>query len=200
MLKRIVFATGNMGKLKEVKDIFDDFPFEIISMKEAGIDIDIEENGSTFKENAVIKADALKDLCDAIIIADDSGLVVDALNGEPGVYSARYLGEDTSFDEKMDHILMRMDDVPEEKRTARFVAAVAAFVPGHGMITVEGVIEGIIGYEKKGKYGFGYDAIFYIPERGCTAAELLPEEKNKISHRARALELLAKELSLLDIK
>lgn len=198
-MRRIIFATGNQGKVKEVKDILSELPFEVISMKDAGIDIDVEENGSTFKENAIIKVEALGEKSDDIIIADDSGLVVDALNGEPGIYSARYLGEDVSFKEKMDHILMRMSDIPSEKRTARFVAAVAAKVPGHGMICVEGVIEGVIGYEQKGEYGFGYDPIFYLPEYGCTAAELLPEEKNKISHRARALEKLAVELEKLNL-
>lgn len=198
-MRRIIFATGNQGKVKEVKDIMSGLPFEVLSMKEVGIDADVEENGLTFKDNAIIKVEALVEQCDDIIIADDSGLVVDALNGEPGVYSARYLGEETSFEEKMDHILMRMKDVPEEERTARFVAAVAAFVPGHGMICVEGVIEGVIGYEQKGEYGFGYDPIFYLPEYGCTASELLPEEKNKISHRALALEKLAVELAKLKL-
>lgn len=198
-MRRIIFATGNQGKVREVKDIMAGLPFEVLSMKEVGINVDVEEDGITFEENAIIKVKSLMNQCDDIIIADDSGLVVDALNGEPGVYSARYLGEDTSFDEKMDHILLRMKDVPEEERTARFVAAVAAFVPGHGMICVEGVIEGIIGYEKKGEYGFGYDPIFYLPEYGCTASELLPEEKNKISHRALALEKLAEEFKKLDL-
>lgn len=197
MRRKIVFATGNVGKLKEVKDILADFPFDIITMKEAGIDI--EENGTTFEENAVIKVESLRKYCDSIIIADDSGLEIDALGGEPGVYSARYLGEETSFEEKMDHILMRMKDIPEEDRGARFVAAVAAYVPGKGMVTVRGTIEGQIGYEQKGEYGFGYDPIFYIPEKGCTASELLPEEKNKISHRARALELLAEKFKDLGL-
>ena len=199
MKRRIIFATGNKGKVKEVQDIFAGLPFEIISMKDAGIDIEVEENGTSFEENAQIKALALKDYCNDIIIADDSGLEVDALNKEPGIYSARYLGEDSSFDEKMDHILMRMEGVSQKDRTARFVAAVSAYVPGQEMITVRGTVEGIIGYEKKGEYGFGYDPIFYLPERKCTIAELLTEEKNKISHRARALELLAKEFSRLNI-
>ena len=199
MRQKLIFATGNIGKLREVKEILKEFPFDIVSMKEAGIDIEIEENGYSFKENAVIKVEALRNFCDGIIIADDSGLEIDALNKEPGIYSARYLGEDTSYEVKMNNLLDRMKDVPVEKRTARFVAAIAAYVPEHGMITVEGVIEGRIGYEIKGIYGFGYDPIFYIPERNCYSAELLPEEKNKISHRAVALHKLAEEFKKINL-
>lgn len=198
-MKRMIFATGNMGKLREARKIMEGLPFEIVSMKEAGIDVEVEENGKTFVENAVIKVKSLESLCDDIIIADDSGLVVDALNGEPGIYSARYLGEETSFEVKMNDILVRMKDVPKEKRTARFVAAVAAIVPGHGIITVEGTLEGYIDYEMKGKNGFGYDPIFYVPEYECTSGELSPDIKNKISHRAVALEKLANELKKLNL-
>ncbi len=199
MQRKLIFATGNPGKLREAKEILREFPFEIISMKEAGIAVEIEETGTSFRENAVLKVEALRKVSQDIIIADDSGLEIDALNKEPGIYSARYLGEDTSYTIKMNHLLERMQHVPEEQRTARFVAAVAAYVPGHGMITVEGVMEGRIGYEIKGIYGFGYDPIFYLPERHCYSAELLPEEKNKISHRAKALNKLAEELKRIPL-
>ena len=187
-MKKIVFATGNQGKLREVKKILADLDVEIVSMKEEGIQIDVEENGTTFAENAQIKATAIGAHTDAIVLADDSGLVIDALNGEPGIYSARYLGEDTSYRIKNQNLIDRLEGVPDEKRTARFVCAIAAALPDGTVLHTEGTIEGIIGYEERGENGFGYDPIFYVPKLGKTTAELSDDEKNAISHRGSALE------------
>lgn len=198
---RILFATGNQGKMREIRAILDGFGAKILSMKEAGLDLETEENGTTFEENALIKARAAADALaakegkrDCVVMADDSGLEIDCLNGEPGVYSARYLGEETSFDVKSRDFLRRMADVPEEKRTARFVCAIAAVFPNGETVTTSGVVEGRIGYELRGDNGFGYDPIFYLPEYGRTAAELSDDEKNRISHRSRALGLMKEEL------
>lgn len=187
-MKKIVFATGNQGKLREVKKILADLNVDIVSMKEEGIQIDVDENGTTFAENAQIKATAIGAHTDAIVLADDSGLVIDALNGEPGIYSARYLGEDTSYRIKNQNLIDRLEGVPDEKRTARFVCAVAAALPDGTVLHTEGTIEGIIGYEERGENGFGYDPIFYVPKLGKTTAELTDDEKNAISHRGSALE------------
>lgn len=188
MKQKLIFATGNEGKMKEVRMILKDLDVEILSMKEAGIETDIVEDGTTFEENAAIKAKAVAQKTDAIVLADDSGLEVDYLNKEPGIYSARYMGEDTSYDIKNREIIKRLEGVLEEERTARFVSAIAAAIPGReDVITVRGIVEGIIGYEMKGENGFGYDPIFYLPEYGCTSAEILPEKKNEISHRGKAL-------------
>ena len=183
----MIFATGNMGKLKEIKDILGDIGEEIISMKEAGIDIDIEENGTTFEENAIIKAKAIMEITGQIVLADDSGLEVDALNKEPGIYSARYMGVDTSYDIKNQNLIDRLAGVPDEKRTARFVCAIAAAFPDGTSEVVRGTMEGIIGYKIAGENGFGYDPIFYLPECGCTSAEISPEKKNELSHRGEGL-------------
>lgn len=198
---RIIFATGNQGKMREIRAIMGDCEAEIISMKEAGLDLDIEENGTTFEENAMIKARAVADALDAqgkarecVVMADDSGLEIDCLNGEPGVYSARYLGEETPFDVKSKDFLRRMADVPEEERGARFVCAIAAVFPDGEAVVTRGIVEGRIGHELQGDNGFGYDPIFYLPEYGRTAAELSDEEKNQISHRSRALALMKEEL------
>ena len=185
---RIIFATNNQDKMKEIHAIMADFPIEIVSLKEAGIHADVEENGKSFEENAVIKAEAICKLTGCVTIADDSGLEIDALGGEPGIYSARYMGEDTSYRIKNANLIQRLDGVPDEKRTARFVCAVAAAFPDAPTKTVRGIIEGRIGYEEAGENGFGYDPIFYLPEYGCTTAQMAPEDKNKISHRGRALE------------
>ena len=187
-MKKIVFATGNQGKLREVKKILADLTVDIVSMKEEGIQIDVDENGTTFAENAQIKATAIGAHTDAIVLADDSGLVIDALNGEPGIYSARYLGEDTSYRIKNQNLIDRLEGVPDEKRTARFVCAIAAALPDGTVLHTEGTIEGIIGYEERGENGFGYDPIFYVPKLGKTTAELTDDEKNAISHRGSALE------------
>ena len=187
-MKKIVFATGNQGKLREVKKILADLNVDIVSMKEEGIQLDVDENGTTFAENAQIKATAIGAHTDAIVLADDSGLVIDALNGEPGIYSARYLGEDTSYRIKNQNLIDRLEGVPDEKRTARFVCAIAAALPDGTVLHTEGTIEGIIGYEERGENGFGYDPIFYVPKLGKTTAELTDDEKNAISHRGSALE------------
>ena len=193
MKKRIVFATGNAGKMKEIKMILGDLGMPVVSMKEAGIEADIVEDGTSFAENAQIKASAVFEKCHDIVLADDSGLEIDYLNKEPGIYSARYMGEDTSYHIKNKSLIDRLEGVPDEKRTARFVCAIAAVFPDGKELVVRGTVEGIIGYEEKGENGFGYDPIFYLPERGCTTAELPPEEKNSISHRGNALRLM-KEL------
>lgn len=187
MKKKIIFATGNQGKMREIRHILGDLDVELLSMKEAGVETDIEEDGTTFEENAMIKAAAIAEKTDAIVLADDSGLVVDYLNGEPGIYSARYLGEDTPYAIKNQNIIDRLKDVPDNKRTARFVCAIAAVLPGGEHYVATGTIEGRIGYEEKGANGFGYDPIFYVPEFGCTTAQLTEEQKNQVSHRARAL-------------
>lgn len=192
-MKRMIFATGNENKMKEIREILGALPLEILSMKEAGVSADIVEDGKTFEENALIKARAICKLAGEMVLADDSGLEIDYLNKEPGIYSARYMGEDMSYHIKNKSLIDRLEGVPDEKRTARFVCAIAAVFPDGKELVVRGTVEGIIGYEEKGENGFGYDPIFYLPERGCTTAELTPEEKNSISHRGNALRLM-KEL------
>ena len=193
-MDKIIFATGNKNKIREIHEILGDLGWEILSMKEAGIDLDIVEDGTTFEENALIKAKAVAAQCNDIVLADDSGLEIDYLNKEPGIYSARYAGEDTSYDIKNQMLLDRLQGVPREKRTARFVCAIAAAFPDGRVETVRGTMEGRIGYEEKGENGFGYDPIFFLPEYGCTSAELSMEEKNKISHRGKALQAIKEEL------
>ena len=163
-------------------------------MKEAGITAEIEENGTSFEENAVIKAKAVMELCHEIVLADDSGLEIDYLNKEPGIYSARYMGEDTSYRIKNQNLIDRLEGVPDEERTARFVCVIAAAFPDGEVLTARGTIEGRIGYEEKGENGFGYDPIFYVPEYGCSTAQLSPEVKNQISHRGKALREMKRKL------
>ena len=193
---KIIFATNNQDKMKEIHAIMADFPAQIVSLKEAGIHADVDENGKTFEENAAIKAEAICKLTGYVTIADDSGLEIDALGGEPGIYSARYMGEDTSYRIKNANLIERLAGVPDEKRTARFVCAVAAAFPDAPTQIVRGTIEGRIGYEEAGENGFGYDPIFYVPEYGCTTAQMPPEEKNKISHRGRALKKISPILKM----
>lgn len=193
-MRKIIFATGNEGKMKEVREILKDLDVEVLSMKEAGLDLNIVEDGKTFEENAVIKAKAVCEASGEIALADDSGLVIDYLGGEPGVYSARYMGEDTSYRIKNASLIERLSGVPDEKRTARFACSIAAAFPDGTIKTTCGTMEGIIGYEEAGENGFGYDPIFYLPEYGCTSAELSMEEKNKISHRGKALRAMKEEL------
>lgn len=194
-MKRIIFATGNAGKMREIREIMADTGAEILSMKEAGLSADIEENGSTFEENAIIKAKAIAALTDDIVLADDSGLEVDYLNKEPGVYSARYLGEDTSYEIKNQAILDRLVGVPKEKRTARFVCAIAAAMPDGEVLVTRETIEGYIGEKPAGNGGFGYDPIFYVDEYGCSTAELTEEQKNEVSHRGKALRAMKEKLN-----
>ncbi len=191
-MKRIIFATKNKDKLKEIRAKLPDY--EVIGMEDAGIDMDIDENGMTFEENAVIKAEAIADLCHGIVIADDSGLEIDYLNKAPGVLSARFLGHDTSYDFKNAKILEMLKDVPDEKRTARFVCAMALACPDRETRVVRAAIEGIIGHSITGDKGFGYDPIFYVPELKKTTAQLSMEEKNKISHRGKALDMIRRIL------
>lgn len=190
MEQKIVFATGNEGKMREVRLILQDLGFPVLSMKEAGVSLDIEENGTTFAENAMIKARAVWEKTGGIVLADDSGLVVDYLGGEPGVYSARYLGEDTSYEIKNQAIIDRLADAKEEERTARFVSAIAAVLPDGSELVTEGTVGGLIAHEPAGNGGFGYDPIFYLPEYGVTSAEIPIEKKNEISHRGKALEAM----------
>lgn len=197
---RIIFATGNEGKMREIRDILAGMEADIVSMKEAGLSTDVEETGTTFEENAVIKAKAIAELTDDIVLADDSGLEVDYLNKEPGIYSARYLGEDTSYDIKNKAILDRLEGVPKEKRSARFVCAIAAVLPNKEVLVVRETIEGYIGFEIAGCHGFGYDPIFYVDEFGCSTAELTEEEKNVISHRGKALRVMREKLVAHGIK
>lgn len=192
--RTLVFATGNANKTREFREILDSEKYEVLSMKDAGIEADIVEDGKTFEENALIKARAVAKLTDGIVVADDSGLVIDALNGEPGIYSARYLGEDTPYEIKNQKILERLSDVPKEKRSARFVCAMAAVLPDGEEISVTGVMEGYIGFAAAGENGFGYDPIFYVDKYGTSTADILPEQKNEISHRGQALRGIRDEL------
>lgn len=192
---RIVFATGNKDKMKEIRMIMADLNLPILSMKEAGVKADIVEDGTTFEENAMIKAKAIaKLLPDDIVMADDSGLEIDYLNKEPGIYSARYMGEHTSYDIKNNNLLERLHDVPAEKRTARFVCAVATVYPDGKSAIAYGTMEGRIADHIAGENGFGYDPIFWLDECGCTSAEISPEEKNQLSHRGKALREARKQM------
>jgi XTP/dITP diphosphohydrolase len=197
MADKIIFATGNKNKMREIRDILSDLGMEILSMKEAGIDKEINENGKTFEENALIKARTVAEDTDAVVLADDSGLEIDYLNKEPGIYSARYLGEDTSYEIKNQALLDRLSGVKKEDRTARFVCAIAAVLPDKREFVVRETIEGYIGEKPAGTNGFGYDPIFYVDEYGCSTAELSEEKKNEVSHRGKALramrEVLKKE-------
>lgn len=184
--KKLVFATGNQGKVNEFKQMLGD-DYEIYSMKDLGIDVEIVEDGKTFEENAIIKAKTVMEATGEMVLADDSGFEVDYLNKEPGIYSARYMGEDTPYSEKNAELLRRCEGVPEEKREARFVCVIACAYPDGSVDTATGVIEGKLAHEQRGENGFGYDPIFFLPERGCTTGELEPEEKNAISHRGIAI-------------
>lgn len=174
--------------------ILGDLGIEIVSLKEAGIDVDVKEDGRSFEENAVIKATEIMKLTGEIVMADDSGLEVDALNKEPGIYSARYMGHDTSYHIKNQNIIDRLEGKEGSERSARFVCAIAAAFPDGRVLTTRGTMEGEIGYEEKGENGFGYDPIFYLPEYKCYSGELPLEEKNKLSHRGKALRLMKEEL------
>lgn len=194
-MTKIIVATGNQNKMKEIREIIKRDDIEFVSLKDEGLqDIEIVEDGKTFEENAVIKAKTIADITKNIVIADDSGLEVDYLDKAPGVYSARYMGEDTPYTIKNNHIIDLLKDAKGEERSARFVCVIACVMPDGETFTTRGTIEGRIGYEEKGENGFGYDPIFYLPERGCTTAELPPEQKNEISHSGRALKAMYKKL------
>lgn len=200
-MNTIIFATGNKNKMIEIRMILEDLGCKILSQKEAGIQADVVEDGQTFEENALIKATTIADIArkmpeykNAVVLADDSGLEIDALNKEPGIYSARYMGEDTSYDIKNQALIDRLEGVLDEKRTARFVCAIAAALPDGSTEVVRGTMEGRIGYEITGENGFGYDPIFYLPQFGCSSAELEPEKKNELSHRGEGLRKMRKVL------
>ena len=193
-IDKIIFATGNEGKMREVRMILGDLGIQVVSMKEAGVTAEAEENGTTFEENAIIKAKEIMEKTGEIVLADDSGLEVDALGGEPGIYSARYMGHDTSYHIKNNSLIERLEGKTGEERSARFVCAIAACFPDGRVLTTRGIMEGQIGYEEKGENGFGYDPIFYLPEYQCYSAELPLEEKNKLSHRGKALRLMKERL------
>ena len=197
-METIIFATKNKGKIREINAILADMNVNVISMEDAGITIDVVEDGTTFEENSMKKAVQIMEVSGKITLADDSGLEIDAMDKGPGVYSARFMGEDTPYPERFKAIFEKLDGVPEEKRTARFVSCIAAAFPDGRRLTTYDTVEGIIGYEVKGENGFGYDPIFYVPDKGRYMAELSAEEKNAISHRGKSLgkmkELLKKEL------
>lgn len=190
IMNTIIFATGNENKLREIRMITEGMGIEVISMKEAGCFADVEEDGTTFEENAILKARAIAQKSGKLVVSDDSGLEIDYLNKEPGIYSARYMGEDTPYSIKNAELLRRMEGVPDEKRTARFVCAMAMCRPDGTYETVQATMEGRVAYESAGANGFGYDPIFFLPEYGCTSAELSPEDKNAISHRGKALQMM----------
>ncbi len=185
---KIIVATGNEGKIKEMREILKGDGIELLSLKDAGLlDVEIIEDGKTFEENAIIKAKKICEVSGEMVLADDSGLEVDALNGAPGIYSARYLGRDVPYTEKNNHIIKELEGLEGEERSARFVCVIACAFPNGEVISTKGTIEGQIGFSEKGENGFGYDPIFLLPERNLTTAEITPEEKNKISHRGKAL-------------
>ena len=188
---KIIAATKNKNKLREFGEILKDF--EIISQEDAGIDIDVEETGTTFEENSRIKAEAIFKATGIAAIADDSGLCVDALGGEPGVYSARYGGEGLDDEGRVELLLKNMKDVPDEKRTARFVCVIT-MVSSDGIIAARGECEGVINHAPKGENGFGYDPVFYMKEYGKTTAEMSPDEKNAVSHRGKALKIFEEKI------
>ena len=193
-MRRIIFATSNEGKMKEIRVLLSDLDYEVVSLKEASIHTEIIEDGSTFEENAIIKAKTIMELTGEIAMADDSGLEIDYLNKAPGVYSARFLGETTSYDVKNQYILDQLKEVKEEDRSARFVCVIALVYPDGRTVTKRATIEGRIAHTIAGENGFGYDPIFYVPEFNCTTAELSLDQKNEISHRAKALKAIKAEL------
>lgn len=199
-MTRIIFATANKNKIKEIKAIIKIPNIDIVSMEEEGIKIEIEENGTTYEENAFIKARAIAQLCpNEIIMAEDSGLEIDYLHGEPGLYSARYMGHDTPYDQKNKAILELLKGVERSKRTAKYVCSVVAVLPDKQEIATTGILKGEIGEEEKGVNGFGYDPIFFLPQRGCYISELTNEVKNMISHRASAIRAMINKLKDINV-
>jgi XTP/dITP diphosphohydrolase len=199
---KLVIATNNLGKLQELSNLLEKLPVTCISLKDAGLDIDVEETGTTYRENALLKATVIHRACRLPTLADDSGLEVDALEGRPGLYTARYAGENATQVEKWNSLLEELKAVPDEKRTARFRCVIALVAQGLPPTTVEGVCEGRLTFTPRGSGGFGYDPLFFIPQYNCTMAELPEEIKNQISHRARAMskakEVLQKWLEIGD--
>ena len=193
---RLIIATGNEDKVREIDEILEGTGFEAISMKQAGFNPDIVEDGTTFEENALKKAMAVHELSGEYVMADDSGLCIDALDGAPGIYSARFCGEDSTYEEKFRKIFEMLADVPEDKRTAQFVCAIAVVKPDGTSFTVRGECRGVLHEKPMGENGFGYDPIFYVPEFGMTTAQMEPEVKNSISHRGRALRAMVEKLTV----
>ena len=184
--RKLLIATRNEGKLREYERLLHGLPLTFTYLTEEGITHEVEESGETFTENAVQKAEEYARICGLLTLADDSGLEVDALGGEPGVHSARYAGAGASDEDRYLMLLEKMRDVPQEERGARFRCVIAVAQPGGDTFTSEGACEGVIAFGPEGRFGFGYDPVFYMPEYGRTMAQLPPEEKNHISHRARA--------------
>lgn len=191
-MSEIILASNNKDKVKEVKQILCDY--DIVSLKDAGIDVDVEENGTTFEENALIKARAIAKITGKMTMADDSGLEIDYLDKAPGVYSARFMGHDTSYDIKNKALIEKLEGVEGQDRSCRFVCAIAVVFPDGRELVKRGTMEGLLAKEISGENGFGYDPIVFLPEYGKTSASLSPEEKNKISHRGKALALIKEEL------
>ena len=192
---RIVIATGNKDKVREINEILKGTEFDAVSMKEIGIDPEIIEDADSFEGNALIKARTVHELTKEYVMADDSGLCIDALNGAPGIYSARFCGEDSTYEEKFKKIFEMLKDVPEEKRTAHFVCAIAVVRPDGSSFTVRGECHGILHEKPMGEGGFGYDPIFYVPEFGMTTAQMTKDQKNSISHRGKALRAMVDKLT-----
>jgi len=193
-MRKFIIATKNKGKIKEIEKILAGLPLDVISMEQAGIFKDIEESGTTFEENAFIKAQELHKLTGEMVMADDSGLEVDYLNGAPGVYSARFAGEGATDEDKNKKLLNLLEGVPFEKRKARFVCAIAVVLPDGNSFIEKGTCEGYIALAPQGSNGFGYDPLFYVPEYNLTMAQLDPDVKNRISHRAKALGAMVEKL------
>lgn len=198
-MKRFIAATKNKGKLKEIEEILIDFPFKVISMEEVGVSKEIEEYGSTFEENALIKAREVNKLTGEMVMADDSGLEVDFLNGAPGIFSSRFAGENATDEEKNNKLFLLLEGVPFEKRTARFVCVIAVVFPDGRDFTVKGTCEGYIGFKAEGENGFGYDPLFFLPDYNMTTAQMSSEEKHRISHRGKALRLMADKLHEMNV-
>ena len=191
-MSEIILASNNKDKVKEVKQILCDY--DIVSLKDAGIDVDVEENGTTFEENALIKARAIAKITGKMTMADDSGLEIDYLDKAPGVYSARFMGHDTSYDIKNKALIEKLEGVEGQDRSCRFVCAIAVVFPDGRELVKRGTMEGLLAKEISGENGFGYDPIVFLPEYGKTSASLSPEQKNRISHRGKALALIKEEL------
>lgn len=193
-MKEAIIATHNPGKVKEFKEILEPRGYDVKSLAEIGFTEEIEETGHTFEENAILKAEAVAKAVNKMVIADDSGLSIDNLGGRPGVYSARYAGEQKDDQANIEKVLSELKGIEKEQRTARFRCALAVSIPGEETKTVEGHVEGYIAEEPRGEYGLGYDPIFIVKDKDKTMAELTSDEKNKISHRADALKKLSKLL------
>lgn len=193
-MREIILASSNQGKLRELREIMEGMDIRIIPLSETGFTQEIEENGSTFAENATIKAETVSNALQKPVLADDSGLEIDYLDKQPGIYSARFLGRDTPYSEKNRIILEKLRDAKEQERSARFVCAMALAIPGEKTIITQATMEGRIAYESKGENGFGYDPIFFLPEYGMTSAQISPTQKNEISHRGKALRMMKEEI------